>query len=122
MPGNLESIRFTINNVREGAQTIRLNDLSSVFDEETLTADRSVLNFFELAVNQYPLMNKEEFLSIGGSTAYSMKGESHGLPYKGLDSGGTKYLASGIRKSALLIQGVATKEEKAAESESEQGN
>jgi hypothetical protein len=105
MPGNFESVTCEIKNVRESAQQIDLKDLSPIINENTLARDRSVLNFIELAANQYPLMNKHEFLTLGGPTAFFMNGAQHGLPEMELDRGGTKYLASGARKSAMLIEG-----------------
>lgn len=94
-----------IKNVREAAQTINIKDLSALINEETLARDRSVLNFIELAVNQYPMMNSAEFLTLKGSMVFFMDGTKHGLPELELDRGGTKYLASGVQKSAVLIEG-----------------
>jgi hypothetical protein len=55
LPANLYSINMNISNVNEGAQRLRLSDLSALINAETLSRDRSILNFIELAVNQLPL-------------------------------------------------------------------
>jgi hypothetical protein len=55
LPGNLSSVTMIINYVKEDAQKINLADLSYLINAETLERDRSVLNFIELAVNQYPM-------------------------------------------------------------------
>lgn len=104
-PGNLKQITMELKNVNEKAQCINLNDLSSILDDETLKSDRSVLNFIELAVNQYPMSRPQEFLSLNGPTVFLMDGVAHNLPEKPLDRGQTKYLASGVQKSATLIEG-----------------
>jgi hypothetical protein len=82
-----------------------LDDLSALINAETLARDRSVLNFVELAVNQFPMFNEKDFLTLRGSTAFFLDGKKHGLPEKDLDRNGTKYLASGVQKSATLIEG-----------------
>ncbi|KAI6237649.1 hypothetical protein M3Y95_00287600 [Aphelenchoides besseyi] len=105
LPGNLQSVTLELKQVKESAQKIRLNDLESLIDPETMKRDRSVLGFIELAVNQYPMFSEREFLTLKGSTAYFMDGQAHGLPEKNLDRGGSKYLASGVQKSAMLIEG-----------------
>jgi hypothetical protein len=79
--------------------------LSKLIEDETLERDRSVLNFIELAVNQYPLFHEDEFLTLRGSTAVMLKGAEHGLPDITIDRAGTKYVSAGVRKSATLIEG-----------------
>ncbi|KAI6237581.1 hypothetical protein M3Y95_00280500 [Aphelenchoides besseyi] len=105
LPGNLQSVTLELKQVKESAQKIKLNDLESLIDPETMKRDRSILGFIELAVNQYPMFSEKEFLTLKGSTAYFMDGQAHGLPEKNLDRGGSKYLASGVQKSAMLMQG-----------------
>ncbi|KAI6185474.1 hypothetical protein M3Y98_00027400 [Aphelenchoides besseyi] len=105
LPGNLQSVTLELKQVKESAQKIKLNDLETLIDPETMKRDRSVLGFIELAVNQYPMFSEKEFLTLKGSTAYFMDGQAHGLPEKNLDRGGSKYLASGVQKSAMLIEG-----------------
>jgi hypothetical protein len=39
-----------------------------------------------------------------------LDGSAAGLPEMELDRGGTKYLASGVQKSATLIEGFSTKD------------
>jgi hypothetical protein len=46
---------MVIKHVKEDAQKTNLSDLSYLINAETLERDRSVLNFIELAVNQYPM-------------------------------------------------------------------
>lgn len=58
IPGNLDRIIMEIKNVNERAQTIKLDDLSAIIREENLERDRSLLNFIELAVNQFPMFNE----------------------------------------------------------------
>jgi hypothetical protein len=55
LPGNLSQITMVIKHVKEDAQKTKLDDLSYLINAETLERDRSVLNFIELAVNQYPM-------------------------------------------------------------------
>ncbi|KAI6199326.1 hypothetical protein M3Y96_00615000 [Aphelenchoides besseyi] len=105
LPGNLQSVTLELKEVKESAQKIKLSDLETLIDPETMKRDRSVLGFIELAVNQYPMFSEKEFLTLKGSTAYFMDGQAHGLPEKNLDRGGSKYLASGVQKSAMLIEG-----------------
>ncbi|KAI6209842.1 hypothetical protein M3Y96_00264000 [Aphelenchoides besseyi] len=113
LPGNLSSITFEIKQVKESAQKLKLDDLESLIEPDTMKRDRSVLNFIELAVNQYPMFAEREFLTLKGSTAYFMDGATHGLPEKNLDRGGSKYLASGVQKSAALIEGFKKSNENA---------
>lgn len=48
---------------------------------------------------------RAEFLTLRGSTAFFYNGKKYGLPEMGLDRNATKYLASGVQKSACLIEG-----------------
>ncbi|KAI6220879.1 Piwi domain protein [Aphelenchoides fujianensis] len=105
LPGNLESVTMEIKQVREEAQRIKLDQLDTLIDPTTLKRDRSLLNFIELAVNQHAMFSERDFLTLRGSTAFCLDGAKHGLPEKSLDRGGSKYLASGVQKSATLIEG-----------------
>lgn len=58
LPANLASIEMRISNVREMAQSLSLNDPSSLIDPQTMARDRSLLNCLELAIKQLPLQDE----------------------------------------------------------------
>ncbi|CAD5230384.1 unnamed protein product [Bursaphelenchus xylophilus] len=87
---------------------IDMKNLDSIHDPETGKRDRSLLNIIELIANQLPMFNENEFLTLHGSTSYIINGADHQLPEIPLDEGGTKYLAAGVKKSAVYIEGYDT--------------
>ncbi|KAI6212992.1 hypothetical protein M3Y94_00095900 [Aphelenchoides besseyi] len=113
LPGNLQSVTLELKQVKESAQKIRLNDLESLIDPETMKRDRSVLGFIELAVNQYPIKFNQIILFV---LLCLQKGvfdfeRIHCLLHGWSSSWSSRkkisivYLASGVQKSAMLIEG-----------------
>ncbi|CAD5226414.1 unnamed protein product [Bursaphelenchus okinawaensis] len=84
---------------------IQLNDLTTIHNPETGRKDRSIMNIIELMVNQVPMFNENQFLTLRGSSSYVVDAERFGLPECPLDDGGTKFLAAGVKRSACFIEG-----------------